>query len=102
MFIQAIPRTGQPGIVDIKITDVPATAESIGVRYVTAVTPSNELGFKQVQNYKRAGWKPGQAVVLAPGGFPSGVLVNVYCQEQNANQTLDVGIPSNAQPVICD
>ena len=103
MQIEATPRVGQAGIVDLRITDVPATAQSIAVRYVTALTPDNELGFKQVQNYKRsASWQPGKAVVVAPGGFPSHELVNVYVVEQNANQTADVGIPSNAQPVICD
>jgi hypothetical protein len=102
MNITATPRVGVAGTVDIKITDLPTTAESVAVRYVTALTPDNELGFKQVQNYKRSpSWHSGKAEI-GPGGFPSGVLINVYCQEQNANQTEDVGIPSNAQPVICD
>ena len=103
MHISAIPVIAGPGYVTIKITDIPQTAESIAVRYVTPVTPDNSVGFAQVQNYKRsAAWKVGQALTIVPGGFPSNVLINIYVQEQTANQTLDVGLPSNAEPVICD
>ncbi len=101
MHIEATPVVGAAGEVKIQITDLPATAQSVAVRYVTPLTPDNELGFKQVQNYKRSpSW--GKVVTLVPGGFPSGELINVYCQEQVANQTADVGMPSNAQPVIVD
>jgi hypothetical protein len=101
--IIATPQVGVAGSVVIKITDWPTTAESIAVRYVTPVTPDNDVGFKQVQNYKKsAAWVAGKAITVIPGGFPSGVLINIYCQEQSVNQTLDIGMPSNAEPVICD
>ena len=101
MHIEVTPIPGQTGTAKIQITDLPHSAQSIAVRFVTPLTPDNELGFKQVQSYKRsAGWT--SVITIVPGGFPSNLLINVYCQEQNSNQTQDVAQPSNAQPIICD
>lgn len=93
---------GNQSFVELQITDVPTTAQSIAVRFVTAVTPDNELGFKQVQSYKRtAYWQAGKVLVLKPGGdFPLGIVINIYVQEQTADQTIDVGVPSNALAII--
>ena len=107
MQIQATPLVGVPGVVEYKITDIAPEIESIGFRFVTPVTPDNSVGFIQVNNLKltpanRPPLGSNRALVFRPGGYPSGVLINVYAQGQSANQTQDIGMPSNAEPVICD
>src|SRR5215467_5326380 len=87
--ITAAGRPGAPGVADIFLSGVDmAATPKLAVRYVTPVTPDNELGFKQVNAYNaNVGGKP--ATHVAPGGFPSGVLINVYVQGQNSGGTQD-------------
>lgn len=76
--------------------DLPPGAGKIAVRYVTPVTPDNEVGYREVNAIR-----PATAGHARPGGFPSGERIIVYCQAQTVDAAaVDVGAPSNSVDVV--
>lgn len=97
---QFVIQNGQPlvGHLDVVWTtnDLPPNAGKVAIRYVTPVTPDNELGYKEVNAYT-----PATRGHARPGGFPSGQRIILYAQAQTAEAAaVDVGLPSNPVDIV--